>query len=67
MQEKVQLLPISEEVAVPFRGAVHSLNSPLHPEHLHHVSPNFQLLPTQLALSRIAIKESSNDLKQRKE
>lgn len=53
-----QLLPISEEVALPFSGAVPTFNSPLHPKHLHHVAPNVQLLHTQLALSRITKQES---------
>lgn len=66
VQEKVQSLPIGQEVAVPFGGAVHHLNSPLHPKHLHPVAPNVQLLQTQLALSRITTQENSENPKHKR-
>lgn len=66
VQEKVQSLPIDQEVALPFGGAVQCFNSPLHPKHLHPVAPNVQLLQTQLALSRITTQENSKNPKQKR-
>lgn len=44
--------PIIQEVALPRSGAVlHRVNGPLHPEYLHGLTPNVQLLQTQLTLN----------------
>ena len=54
--------PISQEVALPGSGAVlHRVNYPLHPKHLHGLTPDIQLLQTQLALTRETDDHYSNN------
>lgn len=43
-------VPINQEVALPCSGAVRAVNNPFHPQNVHRVTPNLQLLQTQLAL-----------------